>query len=92
MAKKAEEVKVIPELPDRSKKAIKKILIQTQFVYWIDKDAKTAEEINSHEQRAIEYYLGISKNPKELISYEQNLFHGLIDSQMALIIQALKGE
>ncbi len=69
---------------------ITEILVQSQFQYWVDRDTElTAEKVNSRKQRAIDYYLGITEDLKQLTPHEQVRFHALISFQIGYIANLL---
>lgn len=70
--------------------AILEMLVKTQFAYWVDSEPKTAEEINTQEQRAIDYYLGQPISPQtQLVSPEQLRFRAMIEKQCQFIMQII---
>ena len=72
---------------EKTREKITEILVMSQFAHWVDCKCKTAEEINTQAERAIQYYLGNVKEDKLLAT---NRFRALIQSQTAHIEQALK--
>lgn len=73
---------------------ITEILILTQFEAWIEKEKSqpTAEWLNSRNKRAIDYYLGKSKDEKLHIlpSYDMTKFHHIVCLQASLIMREIR--
>lgn len=71
---------------------IKEILICNQFAEYIEKSntRMTAEEANTRNTRAKNFYLGATSqdDPKEAI--KMNRFHSCIDGQAACIIREIR--
>ena len=63
------------------------ILVVSQFKYWVDDEPQTAEEVNTQNGRAIEFYQG--KIPDEK-SMEANVFHNKIQAQLGYITKILQ--
>ncbi len=71
---------------------ITEVLIQTQFIAWIEPEPDmTAEQASAREKRAIDYYLGYHKDGKpsveQMLAY--NKFHHVVDTQTAMIMRRL---
>ena len=68
---------------------IKEMLIISQFEYWVEGECKepTADWVSSRPQRAVDCYLGRSKN---FNIFEMNKFHRLVNLQIALIMREIE--
>ena len=64
------------------------ILVFSQFNAWVEPEDtdQTADEINTKSQRALDYYLGRTRNPKIITPWEQVRFNHIIKKQASLIM------
>ena len=71
---------------------ITEILLLAQYDAYIEKDNPnpTAQWLENKQQRAINYYQGITKNPLDITPVEQVKFNHIINSQAALIMRQLE--
>ena len=68
---------------------ITEMLAKSQFRYWVDGEPKTAEEVNSQDDRAIQLFLGSFELPHEK-AIEAGRFRSIVQMQAALIMSILK--
>lgn len=70
---------------------IQEILILSQYEHWVDTRDVTEGQLNTRNQRAIGYYLGIRPTPEELgRRIVVNTFNTLIKTQTARIMKEVE--